>query len=537
MYSVYLAHALLENPTHYDIVASRLDDLRWAASRICELQEPDLVSAEPAGRLLQTIILYAKNYKCLPDRVGARDYAVELMSRGAASSYGDDVKSQLVLMDEKIADAKAPPVMDIPTNINVLIESTVQEARKYWHRQNGKTYSYKATGGNQVRVEGGEKGETRESTPDDAIAWMRKQWARDWKRASTQPSGDLTDLSAFVEAEIDRMVNGDDSARILTGIHCLDEQIYISKKRRPFIGIMGFANDGKTTVLLTMLYNMAAAGQRVILFSKEHDPTELALYFAFIHSHDPHYRNQFLLPSMREFEEGHISKENGERLKSIWHDMETHKNFAGRIELQPLTDWDTLTNHLKSNQRLNRYDVCAIDYLTRLEIPGGNPRFRDQDIKNYIGAAQRLTRDFDEGRGLVLITPIQINRSGFQAARKKKEGEKKHDMTSVSQFSEFYQDMDILVSLFSDDEMRLKRHILLETQKVRKSGVRPTVVLGIDPRSEKVVDLSDMGMDTKTQAWIDSGTPMSKYVETNIALTQRDEEADVFNALEIGGSK
>ena len=318
--------------------------------------------------------------------------------------------------------------------------------------------------------------------------------------------------------------------RIFTGIRCLDEQIYISKKRRPFIGIMGFANDGKTTVLLTMLYNMAAAGRSVILFSKEHDPTELAIYFAFIHSHDPAYRDQFTLPSLLEFEEGHASKEQGEQLKLIWRDMEAHKNFLGRIELQPLTDWDTFTNHMKTNQTRNHYDVAGLDYLTRFDIPGGNPRFRDQDIKNHIGMAQRFTRDFDDGRGLVLISPIQINRSGFQAARKKKEGEKKHDLTSVNQFSEFYQDMDVLVSLYSDEQMRLKRHLLLETQKVRKSGVRPCATLGIDARSEKVVDLINMGFDTRTQGWLDQGTPMSQYVEKTISFT----ENTIFDTLDAG---
>ena len=352
------------------------------------------------------------------------------------------------------------------------------------------------------------------------MKWMREQFAKDLSRVSVQPSGDLSDLSAHVEAEIDRMVSGDDSTRILTGFQCLDDQIYISKKRRPFIGIMGFANDGKTTVLLTMLYNMAVRGKSVILFSKEHDATELAIYFAFIHSHDDFYRGQKTdLPSLREFEEGRATPEDGEFLKGIWRDMQAHKNFLGRIEIQPLTDWDTLTERLKTHHKLNRYDVCGIDYLTRLDIPGGNPRFRDQDIKNYIGTAQRFTRDFDDGRGIVLISPIQINRSGYQAARKKKEGEKKHDMTSVSQFSEFYQDMDVLISLFSDADMRLKHHLLLETQKVRKSGARPFATLGIDPRSEKVVDRSLMGFETGTQKWIDSGTPMSKFVETSISIT------------------
>jgi hypothetical protein len=525
MNSVYLCDALLSHPEHYDMVAPHLEDLREASRWLVELREPSLVELESTGELLQTIIFYAQKYKQLPDRKGTLDAATEIMSRGARSGHADSVRTQLALMDERIEEAHTPPVQDVPTDINVLIEATISAARKLWHHQNGLVYSNKALGHSKVKLsDGGE----RESTPDDAIAWLRKQWTKDLRRMSFQPSGELSELGAEVEAEIDRMVSGDDSERVLTGFQCLDEKIYISKKRRQFIGIMGFANDGKTTFLLTMLYNMAVRGKSVILFSKEHDATELALCFAFIHSHHECYRERKSdLPSLREFEERRATTEDGEFLKGIWRDMEARKNFLGRIEIQPLTDWDTLTEHLKTHQKRNRYDVCGVDYLTRLDIPDGNPRFHDQDIKNYIGMAQRFTRDFDDGRGIVLISPIQINRSGYQAAKKRKEGEKKHDLTSVSQFSEFYQDMDVVISLYSDELMRLKREVLLETQKVRKSGVRPCATLGIDPRSEKVVDLSLMGFDTETQRRLDGKTPMRQYVEKTI-------EADTLAALDVG---
>src|SRR5271156_2686130 len=138
MISVYLCNAVLTHAEHYDAVAARMDDLRWAAQRMTEIREPDMLSHAPAGELLQTIVLYAKNYKKLPDSKGARDYAVELMSKGAASGYGDSVEAQLKLMDEAIEEARRPPVTEIATDINVLIEATIEIARKLWHAQSGK---------------------------------------------------------------------------------------------------------------------------------------------------------------------------------------------------------------------------------------------------------------------------------------------------------------------------------------------------------------------------------------------------------------
>src|SRR5208282_3631937 len=100
--------------------------------------------------------------------------------------------------------------------------------------------------------------------------------------------------------------------------------------------------DGKTTVLLTMLYNMAMQGRSVALFSKEHSPSETGLYFAFLHSHSDFYRKQKNdLPSLKEFEDGLATREDKDFLIGIWRDMVSGRNFPGRVEIRPLTDWDS----------------------------------------------------------------------------------------------------------------------------------------------------------------------------------------------------
>jgi len=64
---------------------------------------------------------------------------------------------------------------------------------------------------------------------------------------------------------------------------------------------------------------MAARGKSVILFSKEHDATELALCFAF-HPFPKRLATgtrRTNLPSLREFEEGRATAEDGKFLKGI----------------------------------------------------------------------------------------------------------------------------------------------------------------------------------------------------------------------------
>src|SRR5271168_2534569 len=102
MISLYLCDALLTHPEHYDVVAAHLDDLRWSAQRLTEISDPELQDDEPCGELLQSIVLYAKTYKKLPDRKGTMDFAVEVKSKGKASGFADLVKSQFERMDAEM---------------------------------------------------------------------------------------------------------------------------------------------------------------------------------------------------------------------------------------------------------------------------------------------------------------------------------------------------------------------------------------------------------------------------------------------------
>jgi hypothetical protein len=523
VYSVYFCNAVLNHPEHYNILVPHLEDLRRSAQCLLEVKKPELIKHEPAGELLQSIIFYARKYNSLPDRKGVIDAATELQSKGATSGYGDLVKMQLASVDEIIAESKKPPVQDIPTDINVLIEATINAARKLWHIQNGSTYAYMSNGNSEVK---GEDNKMRKSTPDDAMAWMRKQWTADLTRFMPRPAGFLDENTEHIYAEIELMKIANNSDRIYTGFKHIDDTLVISKKLRPFIGIMGFANDGKTTVLNTMLYNMAMQGKTVALFSKEHDPLECWVGFAFLHSYK--YRKEFILPSLTAFQKREVEQEDWEHLGRIVEDIKGGKNIPGRIDVQRLTDWDTLTTHLKANHERARYDVCAVDYLTRIDIPWGKPQFKNQDMATQIGMAQALTRDFNNGEGIVFMTPIQINRTGYSQAKKKKDGEKKHDLTGVSQHSEFYQDMDFIISIFRDDVMKLGDTLLMETQKVRGAAFPPSAALAIDNLSRTVCLPDDAILgDAHFQSYLSgkAQSPVSKYMKENII------EQNIFDTL------
>lgn len=120
---------------------------------------------------------------------------------------------------------------------------------------------------------------------------------------------------------------------------------------------------------------------------------------------------------------------------------------------------------------------------------------------------------------MVVITPVQINRTGYKDAKKKKEGEKKHDVTSINQHSDFFRDMDFIISIFSDEIMKRAGDLLIETQKVRvgSSASVPSARVRIDENS-RYVGASAAQIDARIQNMIDRkiASPVTKWKETVI---------------------
>jgi hypothetical protein len=160
-------------------------------------------------------------------------------------------------------------------------------------------------------------------------------------------------------------------------------------------------------------------------------------------------------------------------------DIKERRNLPGLLEVQTFRDWETIKGHLQTNQKRNRYDILVVDYLARLDVPG-DARFRDQQIKAIVHDAQKLTREYDECRGLILLTPIQVNREAHKAALKAEEGESRYNINAISSISEYQHDMDLILSVWSSDDMKEGGELEVQCLKKRKGQQPRTQTLVID---------------------------------------------------------
>ena len=86
--------------------------------------------------------------------------------------------------------------------------------------------------------------------------------------------------------------------------------------------------------------------------------------------------------------------------------------------------------------------------------------------------AQRLTREFDENKGIVILTPIQVNREGNKRAKAAEEGAPRYDLNAIAQNSEYQWHLDLCLSVYSDEDMKIAHKCEIQVIKKRK-GLQP----------------------------------------------------------------
>lgn len=485
-----LDYRLLQE-NHHEAISKRRNDLKWAAA--CMKRDDS-----EHYKILAAILAYDELHgQCPPNKKAIYEFVT--------SSEDPELRmvSDTILATLKGLNDIEEGRVRANSDIHVLIENVIKDARIQF-------YLFVADCFIQIVLAGPAKKnpKTRKGDPsgcDDAKTVFYKLMAGDLKSEASAPAGILHEHVGEIAATLDEKLQPQDTTgRIKIGFPHVDNNIIIGKKNLRFIGIMGMSGDGKTTVANTVVYNMLCGGHNVLYVSLEHDPEEIWQFMAFLHSSHEDY--DFRLPPLTDWELAN-DPESGKKVTEwdkanmgqILIDIRDRRNLPGLLDVQQFRNWESIVAHLETNHKENRYDVLVIDYIARLDVDG-DARFRDQQIKNIIHKAQSLTRSFDENRGLVLISPMQVNRQGNKAANAAEVGELRYDINAISNFSEYQHDMDYIFSVWSDDNMKEQHELEMQTIKTRKGKRPPLALLKIDANSGYVCTFNGPSGDTSPQA-------------------------------------
>jgi hypothetical protein len=356
-----------------------------------------------------------------------------------------------------------------------LFDNLLAEARKRFIVNQCRVAASIATGAQQT------PDKLKDTGPSAAQTWLRGEFAKDFKAEAPAVAGLLHEnIPTVLQNLEDKLKPESGDGRFPLGLSHIDRCVTVGKNNLRFIGIVGMSGDGKTTLTNYICYNWLRQGAHVLYCSTEHSPEEIWEFMAFLHQSHPDY--PFTLPSIADWDNRLVTPEDQHNMNKILVDIQDRKNLPGLLDCQQFRDLDSIVDYLNQNHKRNKYDCLIIDYLGRLTVPG-DPRFAIQATTKMVHDVQGLAQEFDGHKGLIILTPIQVNREGNKAAKRAEEGEARYDLNAIRETSAYQHDLDLALTVWSDEDMKCGDQIEIQQIKQRKGRRAPIVKMTIDTAS------------------------------------------------------
>jgi KaiC/GvpD/RAD55 family RecA-like ATPase len=362
-------------------------------------------------------------------------------------------------------------------NLDFLVTATVEAGRVAYYIGTYKLAQAIANGSMEWPKKDGKSG------IDAARQWVQHRQERDIFVGGKTLDGGWVEHAPEISKMLDDHLDNAERYRIYTGFQKIDDHVVIGPKNQRWIGILGYTSHGKSAFLLAMIYNMARAGHRVLLVPREFSADEAWLRLTFMHSEhvehgDMGSLDQWVLRPSTVTEDQRIAK------NLVLKDLQDRVTLKGGIDVKQLARWEEIVDHLEANKKRWGHDVLAVDYLAHLEVEG---RDQMEAKKQLFRKAQMLSMDYNNGEGLVVITPLQANKKGMEDAAAR-EGALKgvyENLGAVDWFTQAAQDMSLVLSVWHEDnkDVDFKIHCLKS-----KGQTFPDHLVYLNPETRYIAD-------------------------------------------------
>ena len=220
----------------------------------------------------------------------------------------------------------------------------------------------------------------------------------------------------------------------------------------------GFVNHMKSTFMLNVIVNMAVDyGLNSILFTSEMPYDDIMFTLTCIHSGNPKFLENHKVTGYKPLNAfnlitGNCSQAEIQQFKEMYRDL-TQNPAYGSIRVMDTSKfrtWGDIKSITIRQHNQERIDVMWVDYLTRLPVETSGQGFNEVQSRNeLIVDAKRFALSFDNGEGLLVCSPFQINRQGYLKA---KQSGGKFDLTCMAQYNASEKEADSITYIYYDEE-------------------------------------------------------------------------------------
>lgn len=241
---------------------------------------------------------------------------------------------------------------------------------------------------------------------------------------------------------------------------------------------VGYTGSGKTHLSIQLAWNNAINhGKNAVYLTTETLRPQVRTRLVARHSMMPEFELPGGLDS-RDLSRGTLDNDEEQKLQEILHDLDKNPNY-GKIyivQLPSRATISTIESRLISIQRKFNIDLCVIDYLTLLRSDRRRTSDREE-LSSIVKEAKQLATTFDDGRGLPVFSPWQVNRTSWAKAQ----DEGYYTTASLAETAEAANTPDLIVSLLEPLNSE-ERNVPMKGQvlKNRSGGIANNIPLYLD---------------------------------------------------------
>ncbi len=292
---------------------------------------------------------------------------------------------------------------------------------------------------------------------------------------------------AFAEYERSE-ANPNDSIGITTWLREMDDTLN-GLKNRELMLVGGFTGHCKTTFAINMAYRALWQGWNTAFITLEMSFDEIRRKIYVLHACNPIQKVRF--PKYKHLvgkigynsvRYGKLTKEEKDYYSLICKDFDDTVNkeagsfgkfFIWQPEKSSTTASDIEFKTRQYQQELQamgkNLDFLVIDYIY---LMGADKDEKAKDgnetINNIIRTLKRMTLTFNNGKGIRILSPHQINREGYKEALK---NEGVYYLTSLANTNEAERSSDVVISVFKFEEKNVASNRLkICGLKIRRDG-------------------------------------------------------------------
>lgn len=336
----------------------------------------------------------------------------------------------------------------------------------------------------------------------------------------TKVRGDIReDIEIEKQNYYNKKLNPSLSFGMLTGIDDIDSVTYGLKKGE-LMTVAAYSGQGKTTFCLNYAYYAAVyLGYNVVYYSLEMPYQQVRSIFYCLHTcykdfrgiHAPipydRIKNVKLTPEEEEFYFGVVLPDFAKKVKITNGSDETTRDTEdayGTIRvIQPVGDItpQSLRSELEAMNQVESVDLVFIDYPNLMQ-PDSYFNQRREGLNSIIKSVKQMAMTFNNGQGVPVVIPFQINNEGYEEA-KKNGGFYSPD--HIAETSEIFKSSDLIITIYNDEAFREVNQARVCCLKHRDGELFKPFYIHTNLKSRYMGKQPDERVDFSLQSFIDAG--------------------------------